>query len=222
MIYFFADDHFQTHCGKILYENLPENVKNKIIFAENDFTIAESGTWVRDCELLILNLIGTTCNNPHAGEGMKKALLAYMEKGGNILLLHGGSSAFWQWDFWRKSVGFRWVRPGDPDGITPSTHPVKDYTVSVCKTRHPLTENLSEFTLEEDEIYIELEQVSPCMIFMETKISEGTFPQVFETTSCQGGKIVSFLPGHRKEAVENPSLISNIVQIIRYLQEERI
>lgn len=217
MIYFFADDHFQTHCGKIIFENLPDGIKKDTLFLENDFALAESGEWVKDCELLILNMIGTTCGNPHAGEGMKKALLSYMEKGGNILLLHGSSSAFWQWDFWRKVVGFRWVRPGDPDGIVPSTHPVKDYTVSVCKTRHPLKEKLSDFMLKEDEIYIELEQVSPCTILMETKIREGTYPQAFETITHRGGKIISFLPGHRKEAASAPLLISNISQIIHYL-----
>ena len=117
MIYFFADDHYNAHCGKNIFEHLPEQIRKKTVFAENDWTILESGKWLDDCELLILNLIGTTCNLPHPGQGAEQAVRSWCERGGNILLLHGSSAAFWQWDWWRKIVGFRWVRPGDPDGV---------------------------------------------------------------------------------------------------------
>ena len=56
MIYFFADDHFSAHCGKNIFEHLPEEWKRKIIFFENDFSLLESGKWLADCQLLVLGL----------------------------------------------------------------------------------------------------------------------------------------------------------------------
>ena len=216
-VYFFADDHFGQHTGKNIFENLPAAVRERIVFAENDLEILESGKWLDDCELLVLNLIGGTCNVPHAGAGAEIALKKWCEKGGNILLLHGSSAAFWQWDWWRGIVGMRWVRPGDPDNVEKSTHPKKPYQLRVCKNRHPLSSRLVPFELDTDEIYIELEQVSPISILMDTFIEEGVYPQCFETVTPWNGKLVSFLPGHCPGAVANAGLLANIEEIIKYL-----
>ena len=67
MIYFFADDHYGVHPGKVIFENLPEKLKGNIRFVENDWTLLESGDWLADCDLLVLNMIGTTCKLPHPG-----------------------------------------------------------------------------------------------------------------------------------------------------------
>ena len=217
MIYFFADDHYNAHCGKTIFEHLAPERKAQITFVENDWTLLESGSWLDDCELLILNLIGSTCNLPHPGPGAEKAVRAYCERGGNMLLLHGSSAAFWQWDWWRKIVGFRWVRPGDPDGVAASTHPVKPYDVRLCKVRHPLAEKLIPFSLGTDEIYTELEQVSPAVILMDTKIEEGVYPQCFENTTPWGGTFLSFLPGHSPAETSGNDLIANIESMIDYL-----
>ena len=74
MIYFFADDHYNVHPGKVIFEHLPDDRKSGIRFFENDWTVLESASWLNDCELLILNLIGTTCNLPHPGPGAEKAV----------------------------------------------------------------------------------------------------------------------------------------------------
>lgn len=217
MIYFFADDHYGVHPGKNIFEHLPEDLKNRITFFENDWSLLESGKWLDDCELLILNLIGTTCNLPHPDENAEKAVKAWCEKGGNALLLHGSSAAFWQWDWWRKIVGYRWVRPNDPDEVPKSTHPVKPYSLRVTKNRHPLGAKLVPFDLETDEIYTELEQVSPAMVLMDTFIEEGVFPQCLEAITPWNGKFVSFIPGHAPAATANEYLIKNITEIINYL-----
>ena len=59
--------------GKVLYEHLPAELKSRICFQENDWSVLESGSWRKDCELLILNLIATTCNLPHPGPGAEKS-----------------------------------------------------------------------------------------------------------------------------------------------------
>ena len=219
MIYFFADDHFSVHPGKNIFEHLPEEWKKKISFYENDFSVLESGKWLSDCQVLVLNMIGGTCNIPHPGSGAEKAVRQWCEKGGNILLLHGSSAAFWMWDYWRKLPGIRWVRPNDPDGAKPSTHPVKPYKVTVCKSRHPLCAKLSEMDLPEDEIYTELEYTSSVFPLMETRIGEGTFIQCCETLSPWGGKIINFLPGHKESVTANTILIQNLIILMQYLSE---
>ena len=217
MIYFFADDHYGVHPGKNIFEHLAEDLKNRIIFIENDWSLLESGKWLEDCELLILNMIGTTCNLPHPDENAEKAVRRYCEKGGNILLLHGASAAFWQWDWWRRIVGLRWVRPNDPDNVSPSVHPVNSYSLKVVESSHILSSKLISFSLNTDEIYTELEQVSPTVVFMESVSEEGIYPQCFETVTPWNGKMLSFLPGHSVEATSNIALIENVTAAIKYL-----
>ena len=217
---FFADDHYGVHPGKVIYENLPERLRNDIRFFENDWDVLEHSPWNEDCGLLILNMIGGTCNQPHPGPDAEKRVRAYLERGGSILLLHGSSAAFWQWDWWRDLPGERWVRPNDPDGVASSTHPRRPYKVSVSKARHVLTSRLKEMELPEDEIYINLENTCPCMRLMETHIEEGTFVQCCEAATPWGGKLVSFIPGHKPEVTSDPTLIENIATLLEYLQEK--
>lgn len=217
MIYFFADDHYEAHPGRVIYEHLPQELKSQIHFCENNWSVLESGVWLKDCDLLVLNLIGTTCNIPHPGAGAESAVLKWCQKGGAVLMLHGASAAFWEWAWWRKLVGFRWVRQNDPDGVAPSTHPKKPYSLTIAKTRHPLTKMLEPIDLPTDEIYINMEQVCPAVTIMETHIEEGTFPQCTEAVSPWNGKLVNFIPGHSPEVTANPKLVRNIATIIEYL-----
>ena len=165
-------------------------------------------------------MIGATCNLPHPDGNAEKAVRTWCENGGNALLLHGSSAAFWQWDWWRKIVGYRWVRPNDPDNVANSTHPVKPYSLRVTKNRHPLKDKLIPFDLDTDEIYTELEQVSPAMVLMDTFIEEGVFPQCLEAITPWNGKFVSFIPGHYIHATTNAALIQNITAITEYLLEK--
>lgn len=151
----------------------------------------------------------------------KNGVRSYLERGGDVLLLHGSSAAFWMWDWWRPLVGERWVRPNDPDGMEASTHPKKPYLVTRSKTRHPLAARLREMNLPTDEIYTNLENTCPCMRLMETHIEEGTFVQCCEAISPWGGRLVSFIPGHEPAVTSNPDLITNIVTIIDYLRKRK-
>ena len=177
----------------------------------------ESGDWIADAELVMLDMIGGTCGQVHPGEGAERAMRRWCEAGGDLLLLHGSSAAFWQWEWWRNIVGFRWVRPGDPDGVVPSAHPKHPCRVEVAKVRHPLAKLLRPLELPCDEIYINLEQVSPTVTLMETRIDEGVFPQCYETVTPWGGRILSFIPGHLPEVTGNPDLVHNITVLVDYL-----
>lgn len=217
MIYFFSDNHYDVHPGKQVFNALSSDIKHKIIFTEDDWSILENELWEDKCELLILNMIGGTCGISYPEKGLEH-VERYIKNGGNVLLLHGSSAAFWKSSWWRKLVGFRWVRPNDPDGVVPSTHPIVPFEVKTMKdAKHPLASVLKDFSLPADEVYINLEQNRNGIVLMETTIAEGTFPQCMVVPTEFGGELVHFLPGHKYAS--DSGCISNIVAIIEQLQQ---
>lgn len=219
MIYFFADDHYGTHAGRCLYGQLPTELRDRTVFTENEWDLLESGRWVDDCELLILHCIAGTCGQPLPSSGAETAIKSYLAHGGNVLLLHGSSAAFWHWAWWRCIVGLRWVRPNDPDGVMPSSHPHSPCRVVPVPSEHPLSKVLKPFDLEDDEVYIDLQEVSPVTVLMTTQIAGKTYPQCFETVTADGSRIVSFLPGHQETNVRNPTLSADVALLVRELAE---
>jgi len=217
---FFADDHYGAYSGRHVFELLPEDFSRETVFTENSWSLLESGDWVKDCDLLALHMIAGTCGQPMPGAGAEKAVRAYCERGGDLLLLHGAGAAFWGWDWWRGMVGLRWVRPDDPDGAKPSTHPIVPCTVEVSKVRHPLASRLRRIELPADEVYTELEQVSPITVLMETAVNGRTWPQAYLATTPWGGRIAAFIPGHKPECTQNPDLITDITELIQWLKNK--
>ncbi len=208
MILFLADNHYGTHPGRLLYECIKDDYD--IDFVEDDCSCLDAGNLRGQYQLLILNMIGGCCDLPMPSAEAEAAMYAYVKGGGNLLLIHGGSAAFWQCDWWRPLVGFRWVRGDDTDGFAPSTHPVRPYTVTVAKCRHRLCGKLQEMDLPEDEIYINMEQTCPTVTLMETTTDEGTFPMCYEAmTPWGGGRILGYVPGHRADVVQHPHNVAN-------------
>jgi type 1 glutamine amidotransferase len=215
MLYFFADNHYESRPGYELYVRIQNDFD--IAFFEDDFSAMENESLLTDCELLLLNMIGTTCNLPHPSKAAEDVIRRYVEAGRNLLLLHGSSAAFWQWPWWRAMVGVRWVRGNDPDGVSASTHPVKPYRVECCKCRHPLMAELRPMDLAEDEIYTELEQVGPTMTLMQTTRDTGAHPQLTWHRNHWGGEVINFMPGHRATTFANPDFLHNTKAVIQYL-----
>jgi len=218
MILFVADDHFGTHPGQHEFDLLKGDFP-EMQFVENDWSAFTKVDLVRDCDLLVLNMIASTCNQPLPDEAACAAVKAYCEAGKPLLLIHGASSAFWHCDWWRRNSGFRWVRPGDPDNVEPSVHSKEPFLVTVSKSRHPLAKKLVPMNFTEvDEIYTNLEQTSPMWVLMSTNISTGSFPQVVETINEWGGTVINILPGHFEAATTNPDFIANLKTLITYLR----
>lgn len=220
MIIFAADNHYGTHPGRCAFEEIKGNWPG-MIFSEDDFNIFTRVDLAEECQLLILNMIGSTCGNPLPDEAACNAVKKYCESGKNLLLLHGSSAAFWHCSWFRENCGLRWVRPGDPDNIPVSVHPVEPYTVQISKTRHPLCSRLVPMTFNEaDEIYSNLEQTRPLWILMHTTLSTGTQPMLTESINQWGGKVINFLPGHQKSATKHPDYIRNLNTLIDYSLSE--
>lgn len=216
MIYFFADNHFNKNPGREIYSRLKN--RDSIKFFEDDFS--ELDTFTDDCSLLVLNMIGSTSGQEHPGSKASEQVKKYLESGKDMLLLHGSSAAFWQWDWWRTICGLRWVRGEDPDGIEPSTHPRRPFTITVSKTRHPLCSKLKTLDIPfEEEIYINLEQTNPVTVLMETTTEEGTFAQCYESATPWGGRVLCFLPGHEPETFDIPEYMENIEVLLEELSK---
>lgn len=219
MILFIADNHYDTHAGRVLYECVGDSYDME--FVEDDWACLQDDTLPGRCSLIILNAIGGTCDVPLPDSRAESIMRRYVEKGGNLLLLHGGSAAFWHWDWWRRIVGYRWVREDDPDGLEPSTHPVRPYAVHATSCEHPLCRKLQDVELPEDEIYMNLAHACPTTTLMETTTDEGTFPMCYEATTPWGGRVLGYLPGHRPQVVRHPGNISNCRALIDYLVGDR-
>ena len=189
-------------------------LRDRTVFTENEWDLLESGRWVDDCELLILHCIAGTCGQPLPSSGAETAVTAYLTRGGNVLLLHGSSAAFWHWAWWRRIVGLRWVRPNDPDGVMPSSHPHSPCQVVPVPSEHSLSEVLKPFELEDDEVYIDLQEEGAVTVLMITQVAGKTYPQCFETQTASGSRIVSFLPGHLEANVRNPILAADVALLV--------
>jgi hypothetical protein len=206
MILFAADNHYGAHPGRVLFEQLDSDYP--IEFYEDDWACFEQDLVAR-YDLMMLNMIADTCDVPPPAPAAEARVKAYVEAGKPILLLHGASAAFWSWDWWRPLVGYRWVRPLDPDGLASSHHPKRPYMACVSKTRHPLCQQLQDVEMPLDEIYINLEQTAPVITLMQTTTDEGTFPMCYETLTSFGGRMLAYIPGHRPEVVAQAGNMSN-------------
>lgn len=213
MILFVADDHYKTSPGRNTYEMIAADYP-QMKFFENDWSCFTAFDLAKECDLLILNMIADTCGLPIPEEAAAQAVKRYCEAGKNLLLLHGASSAFWPWDWYRDLVGFRWVRGNDPDGFPASFHPHEPYKVVRAKCRNPLVEKLIEMDLPQDEIYTGLEQTRPMWTLMTTTISSGTFPQCTESATPWGGRVINFLPGHIPAVTRYPDFVANVKLLI--------
>lgn len=215
MILFAADRHYDKHPGRVLYEEIADAYA--MDFYEDDWSCFEQADLRGKYGLIILNMISGCCDVPPPTANGESQVRAYLEAGGNFLLLHGASAAFWNCDWWRPVVGYRWVRGNDPDGFPSSTHPRRPYALRVSKCRHPLCKKLQEIDLPEDELYIRLEQTCPVMTLMETTTEEGTFPQCYEANTPWGGTMVGYLPGHEAHVVRLAPMVANGRVLIDYL-----
>lgn len=214
---FLADNHYDMHPGAKINRAFTTQFGIESQFYEDDvksFLKIDPG----DVDLLILNHIGDTCGIDHAGKEAESWVRQYLDSGKPVFLQHGSSAAFWKWDWWRTLVGFRWVRPNDPDGVEKSTHPHVEVHLRKTKARHPLSERIREFTMPEDELYIDLESVCPAQVLMEADYEGKSYPMLYECTSPWGGKLVGWLPGHRESTLKHPDFLHNCVEIVKYLE----
>lgn len=216
MLLFLSDSHFGQHGGRVIAEAF-RNEGYDLHFVEDQLSAPLGAECWQKTSLLVLHLIAGTCGNPLPADALCDEVLAYLQAGRPVLLLHGSSAAFWHKDWWRPNVGLRWVRKEDPDGSVPSWHPVRPFRLERSKTPHPLVAKLEPIDFPTDEIYIELEQTGPVWTLMQVKTDEGTYPQAYLCQNQWGGQVAGYLPGHKPEVVALPANIANMRTLVEHL-----
>lgn len=217
MILFLADNHFDAHPGRKIYDSLKGEYK--FDFYEDDLTPLRSS--LDRYELLVLHLICGSRGSPEAKPEMEVNVKNFVDAGKPILLLHGASSAFSQWKWWRELVGLRWVRKDDPDGLPPSTHPKVSYEVKRCAADHPLSEAVVPFSSATDEFYINMASTAPITPLLEASWEDRVHVQCYVRESKAGGRIAGFIPGHAQTVVQSEPVLANIRILIDWLLEDR-
>jgi len=215
LIHFFTDNHFEARPGFHLYEKIKDDFDIK--FFEDDISPLAKPGFLKDCGLLIINLICGLGKLPQPDAATEAEIKRYCMSGKPLFLIHSGSAAFAGWSWWRKLTGLRWVRESDPEGLQQSVHPVKDYAVRKTGSQHPLMKRLNGFELKDDEIYTKLAKTAQVEVLLDTNIEEGTFPMAFVSGNEWGGEVAGFLPGHKPDSFENKEIAGNIKTIINYL-----
>jgi hypothetical protein len=211
LIYFFADNHFEARPGFHLHEKLKTDFEIK--FFEDDISVLSKPGCLDDCSLLMINMICGIGKLPQPSPEAEAEVKKYCVSGRPLFLIHAGSAAFTQWDWWRRLTGLRWVRENDPEGLAPSVHPVKDFMVR--RTEKEIVKGLKAFTLKNDEIYTNLAQTADIDVLLETEIDGKTCPMAFKSKNEWGGKIMGFLPGHLPKSFENQDMLYDIELLIK-------
>jgi hypothetical protein len=103
MIYFFVDNHFEARPGFHLYEKLKSDFDIKLF--EDDISVLSKPGSLDDCSLLMINMICGIGKLPQPGADAEKEVKKYCVSGRPLFLIHAGSAAFTQWDWWRKLTG---------------------------------------------------------------------------------------------------------------------
>ena len=219
MITFFADNHYGTNIGRARYEQLPPELQALIDFHDISDGFMNTEQWAEECPLLLLDMIGGSCGVDYPGPQALEQVRLYLESGKNIVLFHGASAAFHREAWWRENVGLRWVRPEDPDGETPSFHPIEPVKVK-CLASPPELE-LHDFQLPEDEIYLGLKAAPALQVFLAFERNGELSPCFAAYRNVFGGTMWSLLPGHAPETAQTKELKEITRWLCLYGQQRR-
>jgi len=150
----------------------------------------------------------------HAG---RAALQAHVAGGGGLLVLHTGLICFDGWAEWRDMLGGVWAwgrsnhPPRGPVHVAPTTR------------RHPVTEDVAPFDLEEDEVYAQLDLRQDVVSLVDARAHSGqgdAWPAVW-TNDYGRGRVVCDTLGHDRRSIETPAHGRLLVNAARWLLEAR-
>ena len=138
-------------------------------------------------------------------QGAEKELERFVHEGKGLVVIHIASSSFQFSLRWRKLVGRVW----EYGGMEPHTSdhpPIGPFSVNITNHHHPITKNLDDFEVENDERYQDL-LVAPNAITYDlaTATLKGrTEPMVWILTPKKG-RVFHITLGHELSTNENKS-----------------
>jgi type 1 glutamine amidotransferase len=157
--------------------------------------------------------------NQQITDGQQAALLAMLQRGKGLLVLHHALADYQAWDEWRQVVGGRfYLAPAERDGKTIPASTWRegvDVPVHIADPEHPVTQGLVDFTIH-DEVYGGYEVLPRAHPLLTTDHPESSSTLAWASTYGQS-RVVTIQLGHGRSAYENPNYRRLVSQAIRWV-----
>ena len=162
-------------------------------------------------QLQMTKVLVLTNNQPLEGDELRSAILAFVERGGGLLLLH--PATWFNWADWpeynSKLVG----------GGARGHEEYREFIVSLAKTKHPLLEGVTPSFGITDELYQSvLDKDGKCDVLAtsRSKVTQKEYPCLWTRTLGQG-RIVCLTLGHDGAAHEHAAYQKLLANSVRWL-----
>jgi len=143
----------------------------------------------------------------------QEALFTYVRNGGGYVSIHGADNAAPDWlPEWREMLGGVFSHVGLPDSKTKKG----EFQVKIARKDHPVTKDLSDFTLK-DELYYHLQMKRPIDPLAVVEVEGQTWPVAW-VLDYGKGRVFHTVFGHRdfgpdkNEPLANASFMKLVLQ----------
>lgn len=153
------------------------------------------------------------------GDEQKKSFLNIFDEGIGVLFLHHSLVSHQEWDEYENIIGGKYFHQPWIDGnkkYGPSTYKHdQDFLIQIVDKNHPVTNGVDDFQIH-DETYLNYRVQKHVVPLLRTDYREsGEF--LGWTHTYKNSKVVYLMPGHDKNAFENPSFKKLVENSIYYL-----
>ncbi len=142
-------------------------------------------------DVLLSNWNTFGMNGPTWPESLRAAVLDFVRAGKGFVVVHAGSSSFWEWDGFPELTGATWTQ-----GLTSHRQP-HEFKVEIVEPDHPVTRGMEAFTTK-DELWINPDLHEEALVLTE---AEGQ-PSAL-VTSFGDGRGFTLLLGHEHHFMKN-------------------
>ena len=129
----------------------------------------------------------------------REALAKYVEKGGALIVLHGGVGCFEDWELYQKLAGRVWEQGR-------SYHPpYGKIRVEVARPNHPAARGIADFEISDELYYLSQRGNLTPIAFSE---HQGKREPVAWVSTYGAGRVFACTLGHNVESVRNPGYLA--------------
>jgi hypothetical protein len=173
--------HDYKGCGAGMLDALKAAGDFDITYVENDLSALEAP------KLHPYDLVAFYHTVGEISDTQKNGLLDFVAAGKGFATAHSGADSFRDCPEYRAFVGGHFV-----------THPhFRSYQVSVVDSAHPITEGLTEFTVEDEQYILDYD---PRVYVLASALWKGTAMPVAWTKPWGKGRVFYLALGHNPEA----------------------
>lgn len=169
-----------------------------------EVTVTESPMGMSLREFDAYDAIVSNFNGERLGESTERDLLAYLEGGGGIVIIHAADNSWPGWDDFDSLIGIAW-REGAGHGTR------HRYVVTLDKPEHPILRGMPHFLHTPDELYHRLrwwpESTAEVIATAYSRPEEGgtgLFEPALLVNRWGDGRMFHTIMGHDNVSLENP------------------